>query len=1094
MKKALLVFSLGLSVSAVQAQIADHVVISEIYGGGGNTGAVYTNDFIELYNPTSLPVSVNGWSVQYAAAAGTSWAKTDLTGTIPAKGFYLIQQAQGAGGTTALPTPDATGTLALSGTAGKVALVNNNTALTGACPTGSQIVDFVGFGTTANCNEGAANAPAPSNTTSIERKASATSTPATLAAGGSEALAGNGYDSNVNGSDFVVKALADILPQNSSVIEGIATNTVTAAVGLVPAEPASNGTFVLTLSSPAPSGGVTITYTLSGTAIAGVDYTDVNAGTLTIPELSTSGTINIAVIDDLLAEGNETILLSLQAATAGYAVSAPAVTTAITDDEVTVTKIGVVQGTGMTATAGAFTVEAIVTGVYPNLSPAGFYIQEEDADIDANPLTSEGIFVVSTQAVTVGDKVRVTGPVQESGASPSFNQAVFSSAVVTVLSNTNPLPTAIDITLPVADINDFERYEGMLVRFPASLTVTNNYTLGRFGEVGLSAGGIVYQPSQVIDVNDAVASGTTATGNSNLAALNSLNNANKLRSILLDDGTNTTVTLPYADPVDHTLRLGSTISNLTGILGYAFSVYRIQPIPTAPPVFTYATRPALPDIGNAEVKVASFNVLNYFNGNGTGGGFPTERGAHSLVEFNRQRDKIISAIAQINADVVGLLEIENDGTGSNSAIQDLVNGLNNVMGAGTYSFINDGAATQTYGTDAIRCGILYKPAAVTPNGAAMLSASDSFNRPPLAQKFTATTTNLSFNFVVNHFKSKGCTGATGSDLDQADGQSCFNNRRKLQSVALLNFFNNTVIPTSGTDRIVSVGDYNAYFEEDPLDILRANNYTVLGSSTTYSYQFDGQIGSLDHAVVSNSLNNYISGIAKWNINAAEPVYLDYNDLINDGGSDFENPFAAYYTNTAFRSSDHDPVIIGLNLSTPLPVKLNSFEAVKKNNAVELAWSANTTAAFKEFAVERAGAASEWQQLVTIAANQSGDHYGTTDLAPLKGLNLYRIKCLDQDGSQTYSVIKQVNFAPGNAFTFYPNPAHHVFYLDNAKGRAAGPVMVSVTNMLNQVVSQNKWEAPVFPLAYDIGNLPQGIYYIRVIEAGNQVTVQRLVKK
>lgn len=1094
MKKALLVFSLGMSVSAAQAQMADHVVISEIYGGGGNTGAVYTNDFIELYNPTSVPVSVSGWSVQYAAATGTSWSKTDLTGTIPAKGFYLIQQAQGAGGTTALPTPDATGTLTLSGTAGKVALVNNNTALTGACPTGAQIVDFVGFGATANCYEGAANAPAPSNTTSIERKASATSTPATLAAGGSEALAGNGYDSNVNGSDFVLKALADILPQNSSVIEGVATSTVTAAVGLVPAEPAANGTFVLTLSSAAPSGGVTITYTLSGTATAGVDYTDANAGTLIIPEFSTSGTINIAVIDDLLAEGNETIILTLQTATAGYTVSASPVTTAITDDEVTVTPIGVVQGAGMTATAGTFTAEAIVTGVYPNLSPAGFYLQEEDADMDTNPLTSEGIFVVSTQAVAVGDKVRVTGSVQENAASPSFSQAVFSSAVVTVLSNANPLPAVIDITLPVTDISDFERYEGMLVRFPSTLTVTNNYTLGRFGEVGLSAGGIVFQPSQVIDVNDATPSGTTATGSSNIAALNSLNNANKLRSILLDDGTNTTVALPYADPVDHTLRLGSTVSNLTGIMGYAFNVYRIQPIPAAPPVFTYAPRPALPDVGNAEVKVASFNVLNYFNGNGTGGGFPTDRGAHSLVEFNRQRDKIISAITQINADVVGLLEIENDGTGSNAAIQDLVNGLNAVSGAGTYSFINDGATSQTYGTDAIRCGILYKPAAVTPNGAAMLSPSDSFNRPPLAQKFTAVTTNLSFNFVVNHFKSKGCTGATGSDLDQLDGQSCFNNRRKLQSVALLNFFNNTVIPTSGTDRIVSVGDYNAYYEEDPLDILRANNYTVLGSSTGYSYQFDGQIGSLDHAVVSSSLNNYISGIAKWNINAAEPVYLDYNDLINDGSGDFENPFAAYYTNTAFRSSDHDPVIIGLHLSTPLPVNLSRFDAVKKNNAVELTWSAQTTAAFKVFEIERSDATNEWSPLVTIQANKSGDSYGTIDHNPMKGINLYRVKSLDQDGSYAYSAVKQVNFMPGDAFAFYPNPAHHVLYLDNGKGRSAGPVTITVTNMLNQVVLQNKWEAALFPLAYPIGSLPQGIYYVRVIDAGNQVTVQRFVKK
>ncbi|RYD96592.1 MAG: ExeM/NucH family extracellular endonuclease, partial [Sphingobacteriales bacterium] len=745
------------------------VVISEVYGGGGNTGAVYTHDFIELYNPTSLPIVLTGWSVQYASATGTgAWQKTDLTGTIPAKGFFLVQEAAGTGGSTALPTPDVTGTLALSGTTGKVALVSNSTALSGQCPTA--VIDLVGWGT-ANCNEGASNAPATSNTTSIERKASSTSTAASLSAGGAEVLAGNGYDTDVNGSDFVVKPLADINPQNSSVIEGVVGNTVSVAVGTVPAEPATNGTFIVTLSSAAPTGGVTVTYTIGGTATAGTDYTALS-GTVTIPELATTSTININVIDDALAEGNETITIALQTATAGYTPVTTTVSTAITDNEVTVTPIHTIQGTGTTATAGTFTSEAIVTGVYPNLSPAGFYMQEEDADADTYPLTSEGIFVVTTDVVSVGDRVRVTGTVLESTATPSFGQAVFNSATVTIINNSIALPAAVNVTLPVTAINDFERYEGMLVQFPATLTVTNNYTLGRFGEVGLSANGAVYQPSQVIDVNDATPSGTTSTGTSNLAAINALATSNALRTILLDDGTNNTVTLPYADPVDHTLRIGSTVSNLKGIMGYAFSVYRIQPIPTATPVFTYAPRPTLPAVGASNVKVACFNVLNYFNGNGQGGGFPTERGANSAAEFTRQRNKIINAIAQINADLVGLMEIENDGTGTNSAIQDLVNGLNAVLGANTYSFINDGASSQTFGTDAIRCGMLYKSANLTPVGVPMLSASDTFNRPPFAQKFTSNTSGLPFVFVVNHYKSKGCTGATGADLDQLDGQAC----------------------------------------------------------------------------------------------------------------------------------------------------------------------------------------------------------------------------------------------------------------------------------------------------------------------------------
>jgi hypothetical protein len=146
------------------------VVISQVYGGGGNLGATYTHDFIELFNLGSTSVDITGWSVQYASATGSTWAVTNLTSVTLAPGqYYLIQEAQGGGGTTPLPTPDAIGTIPMSGTAGKVALVNNTTALTGTCPTGANILDFVGFGTTANCYEGSGPTPAPSNTLAVLR-------------------------------------------------------------------------------------------------------------------------------------------------------------------------------------------------------------------------------------------------------------------------------------------------------------------------------------------------------------------------------------------------------------------------------------------------------------------------------------------------------------------------------------------------------------------------------------------------------------------------------------------------------------------------------------------------------------------------------------------------------------------------------------------------------------------------------------------------------------------------------------------------------------------------------------------------------------
>jgi endonuclease I len=172
----------------------NHLIVYEIYGGGGNTGSTYTNDYIVLYNPTSSLVSVAGWTVQYASAIGTSWSPTLLSGSIQPEGFYLVQEAVGTGGTTNLPTPDATGSIAMSATAGKVALCNSTTTLSGANPTDAQIIDMVGFGSTASGYEGSGPATSPSNTNAISRK-------------------NNGQDTDDNANDFTTSSPH---PENSA--------------------------------------------------------------------------------------------------------------------------------------------------------------------------------------------------------------------------------------------------------------------------------------------------------------------------------------------------------------------------------------------------------------------------------------------------------------------------------------------------------------------------------------------------------------------------------------------------------------------------------------------------------------------------------------------------------------------------------------------------------------------------------------------------------------------------------------------------------------------------------------------------------------
>ncbi|HEX8506311.1 MAG TPA: ExeM/NucH family extracellular endonuclease [Hymenobacter sp.] len=571
------------------------------------------------------------------------------------------------------------------------------------------------------------------------------------------------------------------------------------------------------------------------------------------------------------------------------------------------TSIGSIQGQGAAATAGSYTIEAVVTGVYAGLNPGGFYVQDEAATADGNPATSDALFVVQPDpTVKIGDRVRVTGVVKEESAAPSFSQAILTEPVITVVSSGNPLPAFLTINNADFSAAAAERYEGMRVQFSGPMTVTDNYSLKQRGELTVSALGLTYQPTQFIDPNDEPATGTSSSGTRNLAAVTAYQTANDNKTLVLDDGSAATnpKPTPYLDPATGTVRVGSTLTGLRGIMGYGFGKWRIQPLPgEAAPVVKTVRPTAPPAFGRLDLKLASFNVLNYFNGDGAGGGFPTSRGAKTPADFLRQRTKIILALSQMNADIVGLTEIENDGNGSASAIQDLVDGLNKVVGAGTYIFVNDGdAEKQPNNTDLIKCAILYKPAVVAPLGPPMVATAQGvFERPPLAQVFVTKRKERpdTLGFVINHFKSKG--SGSGADADQNDGQGGSNARRKAQALALVEFLNKTVIP-AGATRVVSAGDYNANYEEDPIDILRAAGLVPATPPTSASYVFRGLTGSLDHAVVTSNLVGFLD-VQKWHINSAEPTVLEYS-----------NAGEATDIATPFRSSDHDPVLIGVNFA------------------------------------------------------------------------------------------------------------------------------------------------------------------------------------
>ncbi len=397
------------------------------------------------------------------------------------------------------------------------------------------------------------------------------------------------------------------------------------------------------------------------------------------------------------------------------------------------TLIHVIQGNGASSpeVGNIHVIEGVVVGDFQNIGGkhlGGFFVQEEDAEADADPATSEGIFVYDGSSpvvdVAVGDVVRVEGKVTE----------FFDLTELTRINNVEVcgrgVATATSVNLPVSSLDAWERYEGMLINIPGPVCVTGNHNQGRFGEVDLSVNDRLDIPTNVF------APGAAALD------LQDLNNRSRIQ---LDDGSATQYPspAPYMGP-GNTLRAGDTIAELTGVLHYAFGAYEVHP--TGAVKFTRVNkREATPRDVGGRLKVASFNVLNYFTTFDDSGdicgpsGDMGCRGADNAAEFTRQRDKIISAIVTMDADVIGLTELENHPT--DAALQDLVNGLNVAAGAGTYASINTG----TIGTDVIKVALIYKPGTVAPVGAhAILDSSvaplffddNTKNRPALAQSFS----------------------------------------------------------------------------------------------------------------------------------------------------------------------------------------------------------------------------------------------------------------------------------------------------------------------------------------------------------------------
>ena len=988
------------------------VVISQVYGAGGNSGATLRSDYIELHNNGTTAVNLSAWSVQYTSSAGTTWTRTNLTGSIAAGGYFLVKQADGTGGTVTLPTPDTTGTIAMSGTAGKIALVNTQTTLTGSCPLGGAVVDFVGYGTAANCSETAPTAAPPNNASAAIR-------------------AGNGCtDTGNNSTDF---AFGPTNPRNTaspgSVCGGGGVPLL--AVSDVSAFEGDSGTttmvFGLGLSQPAGVGGVTITFTTAdGTATAGSDYI-ANSGTATIAEGTTSTTVSILVNGDTVSEPNETFFVRATSAT-GATISDNEGLGTIQNDDVSVVAIPQIQGSGLTSplVGTIITTEGIVTAQKSN---NGFFLQA--GNDDGNPATSEGIFVFTSTAppatATVGNRIRVTGTVGEFTPGTNLNQ--LSSTQIATVTSIQVLATGVALPAPVALTSaDFgaastpgtaEKFEGMRV------------SVARARAVAASDGFITES------------SATSSTTGVFHVVLSDVSRPFREAGIGLLDvfpipGGKTP---PRFDTNQERLmvrsrgQVGATaialdadaeVNNLIGVLDYFSGTWALLPDAATPPTIIGGKVPTpVGTAGYEAVTIGGFNLLRFFDEVNDSNGAPTLTAAaldkrltktsSAICDFVKAPD-ILSVVEVENLRVLGLLADRINATCASAPayVPYLVQG-NDVGGINVGFLVSNrslGAVSRVEVVEVVQFGkntVLNNPNATT----SLLN-----DRPPLLLRAIVRQDNgatYPVTVIVNHMRSLNGIDNTGAGSSGwATESERVRAKRTQQAVFLANLVEARQ-QANPTENIVLVGDFNAFeFSDgyaDVMGIIRGNaaaepnvltyaaspitaplvdgSQLILDPAKRYSYVFAGNAQTLDHVFVNETI-----------ILNATAVTVDHARINADFG---EHNYGI--AGNAIRVSDHDPVRVAISVADFRSADLSITAAATPAN-VAAGGIATFTANVSNAGPNKAAfpsVALVFDALVSVSVTAPA---GWTCAAPVQAANTTTVTCtatsLDHTGQAAFS--------------------------------------------------------------------------------------------
>lgn len=909
------------------------VVISQAYGGGGNTGAPFNADFVELFNNGTSTESIAGWSIQYASSTGSSWTKLNIaSGSIPAGGYYLVKVSGPGANGAAIASPDLDSTLiSASGSNGKFALVNDQVALSGTCPTGTNIADFVGYGS-ANCSETTPTAALSATTAALRNGAGCTDTGSnvadftvttpsprnsasptnacvttpTISIDDVSQVEGNSGTSNfiftvslsapaptggvsfdINSADGTATDGVDYngIGQSNSIAEGQSSKqfflivngdtddegdetffvNLTNVVGATVADAQGQGTIVnddsatavLSISNPAPAPegntGITsqtITASLSfavasdvvftattadGTATGGaVDYLTQSALEYTIPAGQTSVQVLVGIVGDTIDEADETYTLTIASSSPLVTLGTSVATGTITDDDLPITPIHAIQGSGA---ASPLATQAVRTegNIVTNVGPAGFTIQTPDADADADPLTSQGVYVFTTTAPTydngapvqVGDEVSVLGTAIEffTMTEVSVTTTRDASNSITVTATGEPLPTAVVFSsgsgLPSTDpaalscgTTNFECYEGMLVSIPAGRVSSGNqrFSTDLFGEVYIDPRG----SNSLREPGVRFGSSTTAAN----AAAGVWDGNPEVLEMDAD------FMIPANAGVEF---VGGTQFSATGTIGFDFGDYEFWPTSLNVVPGTNIAPRAVPIPASTDLTLGSFNVLRLcddINDAGTG-----------TIEFTYYSDtagqetdpaRVSLKLAQLSAyirevlrtpDVIAVQEVE-----KLSILTALANQLQTDGGV-----VYDAYLVEGNDPGGIDVGYLVQPSRVQNVSVVALQATETWNDPSsgvtelhdhppllLSGEFTGVANQaLPFMVINNHTKSR-----SGVDTSNADGER---NRAKrfLQAKSIA-----TLVQAIQTDELTAqiplivVGDHNAYqFTDGYADVV-----------------------------------------------------------------------------------------------------------------------------------------------------------------------------------------------------------------------------------------------------------------------------------